>query len=296
MRGLRFLPIVLGLALAIGIVASLLAVAAPTPPTPRAGELVVDLPMTMWGLIFLSPLLVGVTVLAAQRILDRRSVSRISKVAFAVLLALAVLFVYVLVATHGSSSGTISYVSSPAPKNQTSPPPPHGGSGNSSPAPVPGTTIFKVTAWMGIAIALGLTGLVALLALPGVIGRVVGGAPRSPRSPPVDRARVREAVAEAGSAIDRGEDARETIVRLYVRLLGVLEPRFAGVPYLTAGEIRTAVLERLGVQPHAAHELTLLFEEARYSTHPMGPEAAGRCRAVFGIVQADLSRTRATAS
>ncbi|HTT16906.1 MAG TPA: DUF4129 domain-containing protein [Thermoplasmata archaeon] len=292
-RGLRLVAVVLGVAVALGIVASLLAVAAPTPPKPRAGELIVDLPETLWGLFFLSPLLVGVAALLLRRLTHRGTViQRTGMLVAVVLLLVAVVFVYVLAAQGSSNASYVGYFhgSPPAGNNSSSPPSPKGsGPGNSSSAPVPGTELIRISGWMAIAGVAGLSAVVAVLAVPGMLSRVFDRRGPTVRVSPTERARAREAVAEAGAAIRQGGDPRETIVRLYLRLLAELQPRVGGIDHLTATEIRAAVLERLGVRPPAARELTTLFEEARYSTHPMGPEAAGRCRDVIALVERDLA-------
>ena len=47
---------------------------------------------------------------------------------------------------------------------------------------------------------------------------------------------------------------------------------------------------RLGIRPEVATELTRLFEEARYSTHPLGPESADRAAEAMRRATADLER------
>jgi len=58
----------------------------------------------------------------------------------------------------------------------------------------------------------------------------------------------------------------------------------------TPEEIRSLHLVRLGISREASESLTRLFEEARYSTHPLGPEAAERATEVIRSAEADLSR------
>ncbi len=115
---------------------------------------------------------------------------------------------------------------------------------------------------------------------------------RSRAAPAADPTAVRTALVDAGRAIDRGEDPRETIVRLYVRLLGLLESTAGDVSFMTAGEIRTRVLERMGVRSTSARELTTLFEDARYSSHPLGPSDARRCGDTIAAVERDLAGSR----
>ncbi len=98
------------------------------------------------------------------------------------------------------------------------------------------------------------------------------------------------ALAEAQVALDEGADPRATILVLYGQLLSRLTAMIGDVDVVTPEEIRSQHLVRLGVGPRDANELTRLFEEARYSTHPMGAEAADRAQRAIGGALADLQR------
>ena len=95
------------------------------------------------------------------------------------------------------------------------------------------------------------------------------------------------------SELDEGRDPRRVIVRLYDRLLSRVSPLGVGVEFSTAEEIRANQLLPLGVRRPAADTLTRLFEEARYSTHPMDAAAAGLARDAIRAAEADLSRFEA---
>ncbi len=99
---------------------------------------------------------------------------------------------------------------------------------------------------------------------------------------------ARSALAAAGQALDDGADPRATILILYGRLLDRLTDRMGDVDVATPEEIRTQHLVRLGVQPRDAEALTRLFEEARYSSHPMGDDAAERARVSIRSAMDDL--------
>lgn len=293
-RSYRLLAVVLGIGVGIGAVASILALAAPKPPAPRAGELIVDFPPTVWGLLLLSPLLAGLAGLVIRRIREGSGI-RHGWVAFVPLLAIALALTLILLSSHSPSSGTVSFTNgSPGgggPSHNSTNNSSSGGSGGTGLGTVPGTVTFHFTAWMLLAVVVGVSACVAALAVPGILPRLLDrGAGRRTGPTAAERGRVREAVAAAGSALDRGEDPRETIVRLYLRLLAELDQRVGGTLCLTPTEIRSAILEPLGVARATAGELTGLFEEARYSTHRMGPESSGRCAQVVRAAELDLAQ------
>ncbi len=116
--------------------------------------------------------------------------------------------------------------------------------------------------------------------------RAQDGAPIGPEKD--DRLAVGEAVANARSAVERGDDPRATIVGLYVQLLDMLAPKVGDLASSTPEEIRSAHLHRLGVRPAASESLTRLFETARYSSHELGTDAAGRFRETLVTTEQDL--------
>lgn len=287
--------VLLALAVLLGLVAVFLSGAAPTAPPSRAGQLVVDLPPAVWGLLYLSPLLAGIVAIFVQRI--RQGSARFDRSAllsFGAMFVVALLFLYVLSATGPTGSGgTVSVTGSSPPTNRTTSPAPNGTlpPSNGTSVTTPDTVTITSTWLIGIAVAL--VACVGVLAVPGVLSRLLDRDRRS-RSLPAIRPGVERALAEAGAAIDRGEDLRETIVRLYVRLLAEIAPRVGEVAHLTPDEIRRELLAGLGVSPSASEELTRLFEEARYSTHPIATDDAGRFRAAIRQVEDDLRRGAAS--
>ncbi|HTW77506.1 MAG TPA: DUF4129 domain-containing protein [Thermoplasmata archaeon] len=297
----HYLYVALGLAVVVGVVALVLPGASPHLAPPHAGQLTITLPTEVWGLLFLSPVLAGFAVLVARRLLGPTwSFSRRTFVQLAVIVVLLLLFLYVLSHANSGPNGYVSVAgdtplnvtsnNSTVHNNTTNSTPGHGNGGGSTPGAVPSPSSFAIPTWALLAVGVALTAVVAALALPGVLS----GLQR--RRPPVaggaatddDRARAQQAVTEAALAIDRGDDPRATIVRLYLRLLVDHSARLGDVVALTPEEIRARILAPLHVRPGAAEALTRLFEEARYSTHAMGADAAQRCRTALSAVELDL--------
>ena len=113
-----------------------------------------------------------------------------------------------------------------------------------------------------------------------------GGLSKTP-SPP---AGVREALARASEQLDLGGDPRLVILALYEEMLRHLRPMVGSLETATPEEIRAVYLERFGVRREAARTLTRLFEEARYSLHPMGSEERDRARDAVRATIDDLDR------
>lgn len=101
---------------------------------------------------------------------------------------------------------------------------------------------------------------------------------------------VRAALTRASAELDLGADPRLVVLALYSEMLMHLQPMVGSVETITPEEIRTVHLVRLGVRPEAAKTLTRLFEEARYSTHPMGPKESLRAQEAVRATLDDLKR------
>jgi hypothetical protein len=298
-RGTRLLYVLLLVAILVGVVAALLVAASPSPPPARPGQVVVDLPPSVWGLLFLSPLLVGLGGLLYRSVTEPTShVAKRTLAVFVVLLLLAVVFIWTFAAGGFGGGGLLTV--GPGPGNLTSPPhnntttPPSGNNTtNVSQGYLPpsGITVARLTAADLVWVVLGVTVLVGALAVPGVLAVLLDRRPRSRGGgAPLRRAEVRAALAAAQSEITAGGDPRESVVRLYARLLAAIGPKTGDVSCLTAEEIRAQALSALGVRPAAAQALTRLFEEARYSAHPFGPSEAGRFRDALRDAEVDLLR------
>ncbi len=127
-RDLSRISLLLALAVLVGIVAALLVAAAPVAPTPSVGQIVVQLPTTVWGLLLLAPFLTGLMAIVVQRLLaGKRSVGRGRVVLAAVGLAVAALIVLgiLLAVTNPGPQGSVTVPTTPQPpaKNNTTPPP-----------------------------------------------------------------------------------------------------------------------------------------------------------------------------
>jgi hypothetical protein len=252
--------------------------------------------MAVWGLLCLGPLLVGFGALIVRRITEPgMGVSGRLVVSLVLVIVMLLLFVYLLAAGGGSNDrGSITITAGGGHTNSTRPPPTNNSTPPVNGTAVPGTYTVTVEPWELLTGVVAVSAVVAALALPGVLGRLLDRPSRRGVAVGTARSQVRSALADAGAAIDRGEDPRETVVRLYVRLLVELEPRVGDVAALTPDEIRRQALAGLGVSAPAAEALTRLFEEARYSTHPIGPSEAGRFREAIRRVESDLVRSVAS--
>lgn len=94
-----------------------------------------------------------------------------------------------------------------------------------------------------------------------------------------------EAVQEAIREIDLGGDVRSAILGCYHRFCTLLQGKgLARQAPMTPREIEVAAVEELRVTRDAAGTLTSLFEEARYSLHPLGEDARARSLASLEAV------------
>ncbi len=67
-----------------------------------------------------------------------------------------------------------------------------------------------------------------------------------------------------------GDDIRSVILGCYRDLIDLLRGRgMKAEPQLTAREVEIVALDRLGLSPRGAQSLRVLFEVARYSSHPL---------------------------
>jgi hypothetical protein len=111
----------------------------------------------------------------------------------------------------------------------------------------------------------------------------------APTPPPgVVREYAATALSRARTELDRSSDPRSVIGRLYRELISHLPPIANVHVYRTPGEIRDAHLLPMGVRPVAAEQLTRLFEEASYSSHPIGPTELSRAREAIQMAEIDL--------
>lgn len=259
------------------------------------GELEVNLPAEAWAVLFLAPLASAFGLLIYRR-LTEPSVRGWGGVAVVIVV---MLLLYVALLHGGGGPGFVSVKGVGGGGNNTTLNNSSNGTNGSGTGPSgSGATAFNLQLppfALGL-VAAGLCAVVLALLVPGVVSRLVdrrgrgeGGGPRS-----VDRSDLAAALAEAADALDRGADARDTVVRLYLSLLFRVAPMSGELSAATAEEIRRLYLAPLGVPPEAAETLTRLFEEARYSTHPIGEATVAEARAALRAAESALRQGAAT--
>jgi hypothetical protein len=284
---------VIAIALATGAGASLVASAT----RPVGGAVIASAPYsfsdTLLGLLLIAPFLAVFGALIFRRIREgglgfpQRAVMT-GLVVFVLLVGFAVVGHYLNpgspLATQ-SSTGTGTGTGGGSPGNGSG----GGGGGPSIGSPsssfdVSGGLLLVVAA----VVALALAGLILPTLGARIAGRRVSRAAAA--NPAVARAGAQAALARARSDLDAGTDPRAVIEHLYTQLLDRMVPIAGDLSACTPEEIRSEKLVPLGVRPAAADALTRLFEEARYSSHALGPEAANRVRSAVGAAAKDLAR------
>ena len=95
---------------------------------------------------------------------------------------------------------------------------------------------------------------------------------KGPTPQPSTRALAAQAVGRAVRVLQEGGDYRKAVIRCYSELIAVLAAKgIRGQEHLTAREIEGLALEKVGLSRGSVDALTAVFEEARYSTHDIGP-------------------------
>jgi len=290
-RSSPVLIVIVLVALAIGAAASLVAGAATAAGFHSGpdGELVVPVGVLEAAFLVAFGLVVGLILWV--RLSSTSSVPGRMVVGALVVLLVGILFVVVLQAFSGAGGfGMSGGGNSTASGGNGSPPPPTnvtlgGPGGVLTPLHVPAWTVFVVV--IGIALIVG--GL-AVPRLWGAWSARDRDGPSSRRATPAEVAEVRGALATAAQALATGTEPRDVIVALYATMLARVGPLVGGVDADTPEEIRSLHLVRLGIRASAAQTLTRLFEEARYSTHPMGSDASERATAAIAEALEDLDR------
>lgn len=107
---------------------------------------------------------------------------------------------------------------------------------------------------------------------------------------------LKSIIDNAASSLYLGGDYRATIVLCYKQVLLLLERN--GLPQkasLTAREFESEISSRLGVSTRGfLHELTLLFERARYSNEPISSEEAKEAGEILRQLSVELSSLEKT--
>ena len=287
------LLVVLFAALATGAAASILVSASTTPPPAASPAPLVLLPT--WVIVAASAaLLAFITaglVLSRSRgpntndVVNRLAISILS----ATLLGVLVILAGRLVGVGGPVSGNSTAASGGSgPGNTTT-----GSGGNVTGAGGHFVLFPSLPGWVPFVLLAVVALVVVVVAVPETRRylaerRTEGRARRIP--PRVIPAGVREALTRASAELDQGGDPRKAILSLYGELLGRLRPMVGDIGASTPEEIRVGHLLRLRVRPEAAESLTRLFEEARYSTHPMGPAESARAKTAVRMTVDDLDR------
>ncbi|MCI4352234.1 MAG: DUF4129 domain-containing protein [Thermoplasmata archaeon] len=192
-------------------------------------------------------------------------------------------------------AGVVHYAR-PTPGNGTAGSPPANVTGNNvttngtSPRLVPPRVTLP--GWAGAAALLGLAVLAGVLLVPYLVARAEyrrRARSESDAEPPLQ---ARRALEETLARLRSGEgaDPRAAILALYSRLLQIVGPRLGTIESRTPREIERDSIRRLGLGLGVAQDLTDAFEEARYSSHPMTPEAVDRARAALTEAVSDLAK------
>ncbi|HTT14737.1 MAG TPA: DUF4129 domain-containing protein [Thermoplasmata archaeon] len=281
------LVLVLLAALAIGAAASTLA--APTLRAPSSGSGPFGLSSAVVGYALVAGIAAVLAFLLYRRLTTPTlPVPNRLVVSILVVVLLCALFVVIahayVPAASGSGGSPVGSAPTGAP-NSTS-------SNNSSVLTgYGGFQVFNFTLppWTLFVAVLAVALVAAVLATPQARDLLFAGRARRP-GPEFDaEARVaRTALARAAGSIAGGGDPRAAIIALYTELLERLTPLVGDLDPATPEEIRSRHLLRLGIRPEAALALTRLFEEARYSPHPIDAADAGRALEVIRTAQADL--------
>lgn len=284
-------------ALASGAAASLLIGAATSPGAPPPHVTSIVVPDWLIGYAFLAGIVALVGFFIYRRV-EGGAMPVPGRVAATLLLVIlvAVLFLAALRVFGGGGPGPEGAV-----------PPPHGNTTGvvvnnttaNATTPLGGNGSFllwspNLPPWLPFVVVVAVILVVVVVAVPQVrqyvsYRRELRRA-RPSGARPLVVAEVQDALARAAGDLERGGDPRAVIVALYGSLLDRLAPLVGSTDPDTPEEIRTLHLVRLGIRVSAATDLTRLFEEARYSSHPMGPDAADAARRAVREALADLAR------
>jgi hypothetical protein len=278
---LRLAPvagIVVVAAVFLGIAAALLSGAPATPSTFQSspGTFVSYAQIQIFGWIVIGSVVVWLVYRMVMRIRDPSgaAIANAFVLGWSVVLLVALLFVVLArLVSHpaakppGNATGT----------NQTIVPPPHppgGPPGNFTLGPInaPGWE-----AYLGLIVV-----VVVLVAVAIPVTAYLASRRREedekPTTSATERTRAEIASTLAKLEADPNADPRALVVALYGRLLASVDDRVGGVEARTAREIEFESVHSLGLPPEAARELTALFEEARYSPHPISSNDVDRAR------------------
>jgi hypothetical protein len=284
-------------ALAVGAAVSLLVSArsaGPPPPVGPTTELVLppwvlSVAILAFGLAIVLPVAYFALRSPKAQGLDTRYIVAALSLLLSIMVAIALLH---LVSPRGGFPTSIEQTPPPAGTTNNSTPP----ATNASPAPNHGGGIlddlsFQPPPWLLFALASVVLVVVALAAVPPLSEYLSDRREsRRLRSQSTEiRKSVQRALRDAARDLATATDPRALILALYATLLARIEPLASGLDHSTAEEIRTDHLTRLGIRPSAAEDLTRVFEEARYSSHALGPPQVERATAAIRAAEHDLA-------
>ncbi len=292
------LLVILLCAFAVGASASILVgarSAGPAPPVGPTSELI--LPTWLISVIIIGLALVIILPVIVARLSTKNPSGTMTPFAVAglSLLLAGVIMVAILHAVGGGPTGYTSPPPQPA-GNQTAPAATNNTTVNSTLVGGPGGVLdelsFHLPAWTWFLLLVVVLAGVVILALPPLANYLQDRRDDRLYRERSDQAtaQVRGALRKARADLDSAADPRATILALYATLLARLQPVVTDLDAATPEEIRTQHLIRLGIRAPAARTLTRVFEEARYSSHPLGPLQVASAREAIGEAEQDLSR------
>ncbi|MFZ0699870.1 MAG: DUF4129 domain-containing protein [Thermoplasmata archaeon] len=283
--------LILGIALAVGGAAALLTATATAPTSASTAPTLLQLSETAFQWVLVAGMLGVIGFLIFDR-LRQRAMPYPARI-LAVMLTVIVLLTVFAVVGRGLGGGSLPPLSPVGPgSNDTS------GGGNST----PGMNVTNVTGSGGFPpfnLSIPPWALFAIVAVVALVGtavalRMLGTRERARAVRPVPSdEEIRDLLVQASTALDADEEPRIVLVRLYGSLLEHLTPIVGDTDRQTAEEIRLGHLIRLGIRPDTAQEITHLFEEARYSPHPIGPGEVARARAAIQQAVGELDSKEA---
>lgn len=144
-----------------------------------------------------------------------------------------------------------------------------GSDGTSASGPIPVSTAFPIAIviFSIVVIAVYVFALSSRI-FPALIAAVTRGEPNRDQR----RLEAASAIRRTLLDIEAGTDFRTSVMACYQRMCSLIAGRgIARQEALTAREIEGLALAELGLSQGSVDDLTNLFEEARYSTHEIGP-------------------------
>ena len=287
--GIRFPPslvVFLIVAGAFGGAAALLTAPSVAPTFQETGNPVTNLP-TGLGELGGVAILVLFGVWFVYRLTQRASSSSHGVMLGAFLVVLLFCIAFIIAARFVGGGGGFVANRPGAPLNQTGSTPPTGTPANGS-FNGTGYSWLSFPPWLFYVLFFGVDAVILLVALPFLLAR--HRERHEGTEPPASADEIRASLAQAlkDLDVDPSVDPRRRIIAAYAKLLERVDRRVPLSEPLTAREIERECTTRLRVTPSTAHELTSLFEEARYSQHPMDESSVARARAALNRALSDL--------